>query len=105
VEIEAIQDAATLNMIHQQREKRARLDELESEVNQHRDAAQKVAEGETRQQRAEVDYKLQVVELRRDEAAFEVRSHFKTLREVRLVSATMNLAQPITIRRLRYPPD
>jgi len=88
VAVESIQDSATLTMIHEQREKKSRLNELENEVNQHRVTAQKIEKGETRQQRAEVDYKLEVAELRRDEAAFQVRSHFKTLREVRLVSAT-----------------
>ena len=88
VEIEAIQDAPTLSMILEQSEKRARLNELENEVSLHRDAARKVAENETRQSRAELDYKLEVAESKRDDAADQIKAHFKTLREVSLVSAT-----------------
>ncbi len=85
---EAIQDAPTLNMILEQREKRARLNELENEVNLHRDAARKIEKDETRERRAELDYKLEVAESKRDDAAREIQAHFKSLREVRLVSAT-----------------
>ena len=88
VEIEAIQDTATLNLILEQREKRARLNELENEVNQHRDAARKIEKDETRERRAELDYKLEVAESKRDDVATEIQTHFKTLREVSLVSAT-----------------
>jgi SulP family sulfate permease len=88
VEIEAIQDTATLNLILEQREKRARLNELENEVNQHRDAARKIEKDETRERRAELDYRLEVAESKRDDVATEIQTHFKTLREVSLVSAT-----------------
>jgi len=88
VEIEAIQDSATLNLILEQREKRARLNELENEVNQHRDAARKIEKDETRERRAELDYRLEVAESKRDDVATEIQTHFKTLREVSLVSAT-----------------
>jgi len=86
VDTAAIQDPATLAMVLEQLEKRARLAELEADVSQHRDAALKVEEGETRERRAVLDYMLEVAESKRDDAAREIQGHFKTLREVRLVA-------------------
>jgi sulfate permease, SulP family len=75
-------DSSLQNLIQEHIDKRNRLVELEAELGKRRDELMQ-AKSATREDRAGLEYQLEMAESRRDELARDVKSHFKTLRETR----------------------